>query len=309
MSAGGWPSVDDMNNQAEVREFLISRRAQISPEEVGLPAGSNRRVKGLRRSEVAILAGLSVEYYTRLERGAISGASGQVLESIARALRLDEAERAHLFDLAQAASPSSRAPRRRSSKSYVPHQSLQWALDAVTAGPAFVRNGRMDLLAGNPLMRAFYKDCYDMPGQPPNIARFTFLDERAYQFYPDWDAFAEVTVSILRTEAGRDPRNKELHDLIGELGTRSDEFRKLWGEHNVRHHGTGFKTFNHPIVGEMTLAFEGLEMAAEPGLTLTIYTAEPGSSSAERMQLLASWAASEYGNDVRPEHGKARTEN
>ncbi|MEK0153424.1 helix-turn-helix transcriptional regulator [Arthrobacter oryzae] len=297
-----------MNNQAEVREFLISRRAQISPEEVGLPAGSNRRVKGLRRSEVATLAGLSVEYYTRLERGVISGASGQVLESIARALRLDDAERAHLFDLAQAASPAARPPRRRSSKSYVPHQSLQWALDAVTAGPAFVRNGRMDLLAGNPLMRAFYKDCYDMPGQPPNIARFTFLDERAYEFYPDWDAFAEVTVSILRTEAGRDPRNKELHDLIGELGTRSEQFSKLWGEHNVRHHGTGFKTFNHPIVGEMTLAFEGLEMAAEPGLTLTIYTAEPGSPSAERMQLLASWAASEYGNAFQAEPGRTRTE-
>lgn len=273
-----------------------------------MPAGANRRVKGLRRSEVAILAGLSVEYYTRLERGAISGASDQVLESIARALRLDDAERAHLFNLASAASPAARPPRRRTSKSYVPHQSLQWALDAITAGPAFVRNGRMDLLAVNPLARAFYKDCYDMPGQSPNIARFTFLDERAQQFYPDWDAFAEVTVSILRTEAGRDPHNKELHDLIGELGTRSDEFRRRWGAHNVRHHGTGFKNFNHPVVGEMTLAFEGLEMAAEPGLTLTIYTAEPGSASAERMQLLASWAASEYGHSVRAASEKTRTD-
>ena len=297
-----------MDNRAEVREFLILRRAQVSPEQVGLPAGTNRRVNGLRRSEVATLAGLSVEYYTRLERGAISGASGQVLESIARALRLDDAERAHLFDLAQAASPVARPPRRRTSKSYVPHQSLQWVLDAITAGPAFVRNGRMDLLAVNPLMRAFYKDCYDMPGQPPNLARFTFLDERARQFYPDWDAFAEVTVAILRTEAGRDPHNKELHDLIGELGTRSEEFRKLWGEHNVRHHGTGFKTFNHPIVGEMTLAFEGLEMAAEPGLTLTIYTAEPGSPSAERMQLLASWAVSEHGNAVQGASERTRTD-
>ncbi|MBD1539169.1 MULTISPECIES: helix-turn-helix transcriptional regulator [Pseudarthrobacter] len=297
-----------MDNRAEVREFLVSRRAQVSPQQVGLPAGANRRVKGLRRSEVAILAGLSVEYYTRLERGAISGASGQVLESIARALRLDDAERAHLFNLASAASPAARPPRRRTSKSYVPHQSLQWALDAITAGPAFVRNGRMDLLAVNPLARAFYKDCYDMPGQSPNIARFTFLDERAQQFYPDWDAFAEVTVSILRTEAGRDPHNKELHDLIGELGTRSDEFRRRWGAHNVRHHGTGFKTFNHPVVGEMTLAFEGLEMAAEPGLTLTIYTAEPGSASAERMQLLASWAASEYGHSVRAASEKTGTD-
>ncbi|MGP4032815.1 helix-turn-helix transcriptional regulator [Pseudarthrobacter sp. 1C304] len=298
-----------MDNRAEVRDFLISRRAQVSPEQVGLPAGENRRVKGLRRSEVATLAGLSVEYYTRLERGAISGASPQVLASIATALRLDDAERAHLFNLASAASPAARPPRRRTSKSYVPHQSLQWVLDAITAGPAFVRNGRMDLLAVNPLARAFYKDCYEMPGQPPNIARFTFLDERAHEFYPDWDAFAEVTVSILRTEAGRDPHNKELHDLIGELGTRSEEFRRRWGAHNVRHHGTGFKTFNHPVVGEMSLAFEGLEMAAEPGLTLTIYAAEPGSPSAERMQILASWAASEHGNAVQGTSERARTDN
>jgi transcriptional regulator with XRE-family HTH domain len=282
-----------VDNKAEVREFLTSRRARVEPKDVGLPAGTNRRVDGLRRSEVATLAGVSVEYYTKLERGAISGASPEVLDCIARALRLDDAERAHLFDLAHAASPVARPPRKRSAKSWTPHPSLQWTLDAVTAGPAFVRNGRMDLLAANALGRAFYKDAYDMPGQPPNIARFTFLDERAYAFYPDWDAFAEITVSILRTEAGRDPHNKELHDLIGELSTRSEEFRRLWGSHDVRHHGTGFKTFHHSVVGEMTLAYEGLEMESEPGLTLTIYAAEPGSASAERMQLLASWAASE----------------
>lgn len=275
-----------------MREFLTSRRARVTPSEVGLPAGSNRRVDGLRRSEVATLAGVSVEYYTRLERGVISGASPEVLDSLARALLLDDAERAHLFDLAHAASPVARPPRRRNSKGWVPHPSLQWSLDAVTAGPAFVRNGRMDLLAANALARAFYKDVYDMPGEPPNIARFTFLDERAYQFYPDWDMFAEVTVAILRTEAARDPHNKELHDLIGELCTRSEEFRSRWSAHNVRHHGTGFKTFRHPVVGELTLAYEGLEMAAEPGLTLTIYAAEPGSPSGERMLLLASWAAS-----------------
>ncbi|MEU0492266.1 helix-turn-helix transcriptional regulator [Nocardiopsis sp. NPDC006139] len=282
-----------MDNRAEVREFLTTRREKVTPDDVGLPAGTNRRVAGLRRSEVATLAGVSVEYYTKLERGAISGASPEVLDSIARALRLDDAERAHLFDLAHAASPVARPPRRRSTKCWRPHPSLQWTLDAVTAGPAFVRNGRMDLLAANALGRAFYRDTYAMPGQPPNIARFTFLDGRAREFYPDWDAFAEITVSILRTEAGRDPHNKELHDLVGELSTRSDEFRRLWGAHNVRHHGTGFKTFHHPVVGEMTLAYEGLNMEAEPGLTLTIYAAEPGSPSAERMQLLASWAAGE----------------
>ncbi|MBQ1082063.1 MULTISPECIES: helix-turn-helix transcriptional regulator [unclassified Nocardiopsis] len=283
-----------MDNRAEVREFLISRRARISPEDVGLPAGAKRRVKGLRRSEVATLAGVSVEYYTRLERGAISGASPEVLNSLVKALRLDDAERAHLFDLAHAASPVARPPKRRSAKSWTPHTSLQWTLDAITAGPAFVRNGRMDLLAVNTLARAFYRDVYEMPGQPPNVARFTFLDERARTFFPDWDMFAEVTVAILRTEAGRDPHNKELHDLIGELCTRSDEFRHLWGAHDVRQHGTGFKTFEHPVVGGMTLAFEGMELAAEPGLTLTVYTAEPGSASAERMSLLASWGASEF---------------
>lgn len=282
-----------MDNKAEVREFLISRRGKVVPKDVGLPAGTNRRVPGLRRSEVAMLAGVSVEYYTRLERGAIKGASPEVLHAISKALLLDDAERAHLFNLAQAANPVGRPPRKRSSKSWTPHLSLQWTLDAVTEGPAFVRNGRMDLLSANALARAFYKGTYDMPGQPPNIARFTFLDERAYEFYPDWDAFAEVTVSILRTEAGRNPHNKELHELVGELSTKSDEFRQRWGSHNVRHHGTGFKTFHHPVVGEMTLSYEGMEMEAEPGLTLTIYAAEPGSPSAERMRLLASWAASE----------------
>jgi transcriptional regulator with XRE-family HTH domain len=283
-----------MDNRAEVRDFVTSRRARLTPEQVGLPAGTRRRVDGLRRSEVATLAGVSVEYYTRLERGAISGASPEVLDSLARALCLDDAERAHLFNLAHASSPVARPPKPRSSKSWIPHQSLQWTLEAITAGPAFVRNGRMDILAANMLGRALYQYTYDMPGQPPNIARFTFLDRRAYDFYPDWDLFADVTVAILRTEAARDPHNKELHDLIGELCTRSEQFRRRWGAHDVRHHGTGFKTFNHSVVGEMTLAYEGLEMEAERGLTLTIYTAEPGSASAERMQLLASWAATEY---------------
>lgn len=285
-----------MDNRAEVREFLTSRRARISPEQVGFPAGTSRRVAGLRRSEVATLAGVSVEYYTRLERGGIGGASPEVLDGLAKALRLDDSERAHLFDLAHAAGPVARAPRRRSAKPWVPHRSLQWALDAVTAGPAFVRNGRMDLLAVNVLARAFYMDVYDMPGRTPNLARFALLDERAKSFHPDWIGFVDVVASILRTEAGRDPHNKELHDLIGELCTRSDDFRGRWARHEVRHHGTGFKTFDHPLVGEMTLAFEGLEMAAERGLTLTIYSAEPGSPSAERMQLLASWAVGEYGS-------------
>jgi transcriptional regulator with XRE-family HTH domain len=282
-----------VDNRAEVREFLVSRRSKISPEQAGLPAGPNRRAPGLRRSEVAALAGVSTEYYAKLERGVLAGVSAAVLDAIARALRLDEAERAHLFDLAGAADGSGtlRRPRRRAAKQWTPHQSLQWTLDAVTAGPAFVRNGRMDLLAANRLARAFYDDVYATGQRPPNLAWYTFLDEGARRFYVDWDVAADIVVAILRTEAGRDPYDKGLHDLVGELSTRSPEFRTRWAAHNVRHHGTGVKRYHHHVVGDLTLAYEGLEMAAVPGLTLTIYSAEPGSPSEDALRLLASWAA------------------
>ncbi|MCX4850101.1 helix-turn-helix transcriptional regulator [Streptomyces sp. NBC_00893] len=283
-----------MDNRDEVREFLTSRRAKISPERAGLPAGSRRRVPGLRRSEVAALADMSVEYYAKLERGNVAGVSPSVLEAVARVLRLDEAERAHLLNLAQAADGSdalTRPRRRRTKGQWQPHRSLQWTLDAITEGPAFVRNGRMDILATNSLARAFYRDIYATPGNQTNLARFQFLDPAARRFYPDWDLFADVAVALLRTEAGRNPYDKDLHDLVGELSTRSEEFRTRWGAHDVRHHGTGTKRFHHEVVGELTLAFEGLELAAEPGLTLTIYAAEPGSASEEGLRLLASWAA------------------
>ncbi|MFI7102543.1 helix-turn-helix transcriptional regulator [Streptomyces sp. NPDC050161] len=282
-----------MDNREEVREFLTSRRAKITPDRAGLPAGPRRRVPGLRRSEVAALADVSVEYYAKLERGNLAGVSPAVLETIARALQLDDAERAHLLHLARAADGSDALtrPRRRCAKGqWAPRRSLQWTLDAITAGPAFVRNGRMDLLAANQLARALYRDVYSS-AQQPNLARFNFLDDASRRFYPDWDTFADTCVAILRTEAGRNPHDKDLHDLVGELSTRSEEFRTRWGAHNVRHHGTGVKRFHHTVVGELTLAFEGLEMAAEPGLTLTVYTAEPGSPSEEGLRLLASWVA------------------
>ncbi|WP_299535922.1 helix-turn-helix transcriptional regulator [uncultured Streptomyces sp.] len=285
-----------MDNQQEVREFLTSRRAKITPERAGLPSGTRRRVPGLRRSEVAALADMSVEYYAKLERGNLAGASPAVLEAVARALRLDDAERAHLLHLAQAADGSdvlTRPRRRRTARQWTPHPSLQWTLDAITAGPAFVRNGRMDVLAVNPLGRAFYSDVYAAPANQENLARFTFLDPASRRFYPDWDLAADITVAILRTEAGRNPHDKELHDLVGELSTRDDEFRTRWGAHNVRQHGTGTKRFTHAAVGGLTLAYEGLEMAAEPGLTLTVYAAEPGSPSEEGLRLLASWAATQ----------------
>ncbi|HEX6356723.1 helix-turn-helix transcriptional regulator [Actinophytocola sp.] len=285
-----------MDNRKEIREFLLSRRAKITPAQAGLPAGDNRRVPGLRRSEVAALADVSIEYYSKLERGALAGVSPSVLDAIARALQLDDAERAHLFDLARAADGTSAMvrPRRRSKgRPWTPHRSLQWTLDAVTAGPAFVRNGRMDLLAANRLARAFYSPVYESPQQPPNIARFQFLDPASHEFYPDWESFADVCVAILHTEAGRNPHDKELHDLVGELSTRSDDFRTRWGAHDVRHHSTGSKTFHHPVVGDLTIAYEGLEMAAEPGLTLTIYTAEPGSPSEAGLRMLASLTTSQ----------------
>ncbi|WP_454320530.1 helix-turn-helix transcriptional regulator [Streptomyces phaeoluteigriseus] len=284
-----------MDNKQEVREFLTSRRAKITPERAGLPSGSRRRVPGLRRSEVAALADMSVEYYARLERGNLAGVSPAVLEAVARALQLDDAERAHLLRLAQAADGSDALtrPRRGSTRQWTPHRSLQWTLDAITAGPAFVRNGRMDVLAANLLARALYSDVYAAPHNQANLARFAFLDPASRRFYPDWDRAADITVAILRTEAGRNPHDKQLHDLVGELSTRSDEFRTRWGAHNVRHHGTGTKTYQHTVVGDLTLAYEGLEMAAEPGLTLTVYTAEPGSSSEAGLRLLATWAATQ----------------
>ncbi|WP_432104757.1 helix-turn-helix transcriptional regulator [Streptomyces sp. bgisy091] len=292
-----------MDNQQEVREFLTSRRARITPEQAGLPSGTRRRVPGLRRSEVAALADMSVEYYAKLERGSLAGVSPAVLEAVARALRLDDAERSHLLHLAQAADGSdslSRPRRRRTARQWTPHPSLQWTLDAITAGPAFVRNGRMDVLAVNPLARAFYHDVYATPHNQENLARFTFLDPSARRFYPDWELAADVTVAILRTEAGRNPHDKDLHDLVGELSTRDDGFRTRWGAHNVRNHGTGTKRFRHSAVGELTLAYEGLEMAAEPGLTLTVYAAEPGSPSEEGLRLLASWAATQEARTPSP---------
>jgi transcriptional regulator with XRE-family HTH domain len=281
-----------MDNSSEVREFLTSRRARVGPDQVGLPGGSNRRVAGLRRSEVAILADVSVEYYARLERGNLAGASDAVLDAIARALQLDDAERAHLFDLAKnAAGPAIRSGR-RPSRQWTPRPSLQFALDAITTGPAFVRNGRMDFLAANRLGFTFYSDLFEDPQRPANLARFNFLDlERSQRFYRDWSLAADTCVAILRTEAGRDPFDKALQDLIGELSTRSNEFRIRWGAHNVRQHGSGMKDFRHPVVGDVTLVYEGMELTADPGLSLLIYSAEPGSPSAEALQLLSNWAA------------------
>jgi transcriptional regulator with XRE-family HTH domain len=263
-----------VDTRSEIREFLTSRRARITPEQAGLQwYGENRRVPGLRREEVALLAGVSVDYYTRLERGNAAGVSESVLEAPVRALQLDEAERAHLFDLARAAGTTAKT-RRRPTKERV-RPSVQHLLDAITGAPALVQNGRLDILAANPLARALYSEMYVDPLRPVNHARFVFLNPRAHDFYRDWERAANDTVAILRSEAGRDPHDRGLSDLVGELSTQSEEFRTRWAAHNVRLHQTGAKHVHHPVVGDLSLTFEMLELRADAGLTLLTYTAEP----------------------------------
>jgi hypothetical protein len=275
--------------KSEIREFLTSRRAKLTPDEVGLTSYGPRRVPGLRREEVAVLAGVSAPYYTRLERGNLSGVSESVLEALTRALQLDDAERAHLFDLARAAQPA--APRRRAPRKERIRPSVQRMLDAITGAPAAVLNGRLDMLATNHLARGLYSELYVDPVRPVNHARFVFLSPRAPDFYRDWDRAADDTVAILRTEAGRDQYDRAVSDLVGELSTQSEEFRTRWAAHNVRIHRTGTKAIHHPVVGDLTLTYEMLELSADSGLAVLTYTAEAGSKSAEGLDLLASWTA------------------
>ncbi|MGC9670008.1 helix-turn-helix transcriptional regulator [Planosporangium sp. 12N6] len=279
-----------MNSRNEIRDFLTSRRARITPEQAGLPVyGGNRRVPGLRREEVALLAGVSVDYYTRLERGNANGVSESVLEALARALQLDEAERAHLFHLARAANTTARARRHPARQQVRP--SVQRILDAMTTAPAYVRNGRLDVLAANRLGYALFEPLFAYPTRPANQARFIFLDPHATEFYPDWERLANDTVALLRAEAGRNPYDRALCDLVGELSTRSETFRTRWAAHNVRFHRTGAKHMHHPVVGDLSLTFEAMELTADTGLTVIAYSAEPGSTSQDALDLLASWSA------------------
>jgi len=279
-----------MSNQDSVKEFLSSRRARITPDKAGLPAyGGNRRVAGLRREEVAMLAGVSVDYYNRLERGNLQGVSESVLDSISKALQLDEAEHAHLFDLARAANTTP-AKRRKSSPQRI-RPSVQRMLDAMTEAPAWVRNNRHDFLAGNRLGRALYADIFTDPVRPANTARFAFLNEKAKEFWPNWDRTADDVVAMLRSEAGSNPYDRDLSDLIGELSTRSETFRTRWAAHNVRFHRTGIKQLHHSVVGDLELSYEAMELTSDPGLTFLAYTAEPGTPSADALKVLASWAA------------------
>jgi transcriptional regulator with XRE-family HTH domain len=280
-----------VDTRSEIRDFLTSRRARITPEDVGLTTYGPRRVAGLRREEVATLAGVSVDYYNRMERGNLAGASDSVLDALARALRLDEAERVHLHDLARASQPS--APRRRGSAKQTVRPSVQWMLDSMTGSAAIAENGKLDALATNTLARAFYSDLFHATHAPVNFARFIFFDPRAMDFYADWERSARDCVALLRSEAGRNPFDRGLSDLVGELSTRSEEFRVFWATHEVRLHNKGEKHFNHPVVGELELSYNRIDLPGDPGVTIVAYTAEPGSKSAEAFSLLASWAATE----------------
>ncbi|NEA98744.1 helix-turn-helix transcriptional regulator [Streptomyces sp. SID13726] len=284
-----------MDHRSDIQDFLTRRRAQLTPEQVGLPTSGRRRVPGLRREEVAVLAGVSIEWYRRLERGHIGGVSEDVLDAVARALRLSEDERIYLFDLAEAARPGA-APRRPREAVGLPLR-VQWLLDSMTLSAAFVSNGRLDIVAVNALGHTLYAPLYDSATTAeyggPNIARYFFLDPGAHDFLDDWGVSASLTVSLLRAESGRYPDDTALRALVGELATRSAEFRTRWDAHEVRVHHGGVKSFHHPDAGLLTLTYQPLDLpvSSHEAHSLTIYTAEPGTPDEDRLRLLADLAA------------------
>ncbi|MHA6628582.1 helix-turn-helix transcriptional regulator [Pseudonocardia sichuanensis] len=286
-------SIDPRN---EIREFLSTRRARITPDEAGLPAyGGNRRVKGLRREEVAMLAGVSVDYYIRMERGSLAGASDGVLEALGDALRLDEAERAHLFALARESRTRSTRRGRRAAPSTI-RPAVQQVLDAMTDAPAWVGNGRLDVVATNRLARALYSPVLAAPRRPANMPRFVYLNpEAAEEFFVDHDRIADDAAAMLRLEAGRNPHDKALIELVGELSTRSERFRRRWASQDVKFHPSGRKRLRHPVVGRLDLDSESMELSSAPGLQLYVYTAAAGTPTADALTMLASWAASQDG--------------
>ena len=281
-----------MDNRDEVRAFLTSRRDKITPGQAGLPVYGTRRVAGLRRGEVAMLAGVSVEYYTRLERGNLAGVSESVLDALAQALRLDETERAHLGDLARAANASPARVRRRAVRSTV-RPTVERMIEAMPSMPAFVFNARFDVLAANALCRAFYCQMYADPGSGRNVARWVFLNPAAREFYLDWDRIAKDIVGVLRVEAGRNPYDRELSNLVGELSTRSDQFRILWGAHDVHVFRDEKKRVNHPVVGLLELDHQTMDVPGDAGQTMAFYSAPPASAAADSLALLASWSATQ----------------
>jgi len=282
-----------MDTTADIREFLTTRRARLTPADVGLPDfGGRRRVPGLRREEVSLLAGISVEYYVRLERGNAIGISEAVLDGISRALKLDRAEHEHLRDLVRAANHGGSIPRRRApSRPQEISPGIQRLLDAMSEVPAIVQNGRMDVLAANDLGRALFSEMFLQPSGPVNFARFLFLDPHGRTAYREWNDSAEQIVALLRAASGRTPWDGALRELIEELTDSSREFRELWGAHDVRIHLAGVKLFRHPQVGDLDLFYEAMQLPDDPGLQFVGFTAEPGSPSDDGLRLLGSLSA------------------
>lgn len=285
----GVRTVEPVSIKDDVSEFLTTRRAKVTPDQVGLPVfGDKRRVPGLRREEVALLAGVSADYYIRMERGNLAGVSEQVLDALAHALRLDDAERVHLHDLARASTGPVRGSRRAAVSKVRP--GILRLLESLS-GPAYVRNARGDILAANPSAFALYDGILSSDRLPLNLPRFLFLDPRAPEFFLDWDTVADDSVAALRIQAGSNPHDKSLTDLIGELVTKSEEFRVRWAKHNVKHHRTSAKRLRSSLVGDIQITGEALALAGD-GLTIITYTAEPDTPAAEALRFLANWAGS-----------------
>lgn len=279
-----------MDNRREVQEFLTALRSRLTPERAGLTLyGRERRVPGLRREEVAQLAGVSTAYYTRMERGDLAGVSESVLFGLVGALQLDEAETIHLLNLARTATGSRRAPR-TAPQGHVSAQVAQ-LIDAMQDVPAIALTRLGDPVGSNALGRALFPDLFSAGAAPLNHARYVFLDPRSRTFYPDWESSARRAVSSLRLLAGQDPSDHALMALIGDLETHSDDFRTFWGGHTVRIHASGTKRINHPVAGELTLSYETLNLPSTPGVAIGTYLTEPGSSSADALAMLRSWIA------------------
>ncbi|MEV7935192.1 MULTISPECIES: helix-turn-helix transcriptional regulator [unclassified Kitasatospora] len=278
-----------MNLTSALSEFLRTRRAQLRPEDVDLPDyGGRRRVAGLRREELAHLAGVSVDYYTRLEQGRVGNPSEAVLDAVARALQLAPDESGHLHRLAR---PTRRAPRRRTAPQQ-PRPSLLRLLDQLDHVPALVMGHRMDVLAWNRAAVALFGDYGALPVEDRNIARGTFLDPASRELYGDWTACARENVAFLHLEAGRRPHDPLLAELVGQLCVHSEEFRHLWAEHPVADKTSGRKLFHHPIAGPLDLAYDTLRPADDPDQALVTYTADPHTPSDDALRLLLSWSAS-----------------
>ena len=275
----------DVDPRTELSEFLRSRRARLSPDDVGLPRyGRTRRVPGLRREELAQLAGVSVAYYTRLEQGNGRNVSDEVLDSIARALRLNETEQTHLRNLTNC--PYGNSKKKRVTREVRP--ALKHLLDNLGV-PAYIGGRRTDIYAWNPMAAALFGDWSELEPRDRNWARLIFLNTSCQQLFVNWESKAADVVAFLRMDAGCFPNDPELTGLIGELSVKSELFRQLWARHDVKEKTFGTKMVRHPLVGEMTLSYETMRMPSEPDLFLSSYHAEPGTPSAEALQLLASW--------------------